>query len=486
MQIETSIRRRLDNGERHRAPPSALDGHLSRVVDGSLAGAILIVPWCLGGRHPLGELVLVLFALGASLAWIGRQWLSSGAMGWTRSPADVIFPAAVLLALIQLAPLPATVFEVLSPHSPTRLPLWMTGDGPAGLGIWNQISMTPQATRSAIVLLLAYGLLFVTTVQRIARLDDVERLLRWVALSVTLMAGFGLVQYLTDNGKFLWLYQHPFRYTGAAATGMYINKNHFAHLLALGMGPLMWCLARDFAPPNSELERLAQRVRPWRKSIVALGVAIVVFAGLMSLSRGGVAMIVLAGAVSGAAMVRAGLLGWKSLGSMAGIVLLVGTALAIHGHRNVAERLDDYAAGSLDELDTDGGRRAIWHADALAFGDYFVFGSGVGSHREVYPMHLSQPYETEFTHAENGYLQLGLECGIPGIALLLLALVKLGACCAGTLRAARSQRMFACAAAVSASLLASVLHSLVDFVWYIPSCMAISLVLAACACDYGN
>ena len=481
MPIETSTRRRLETGERRRAPASAPDRNLSRVVDGGLAGAILIVPWCMGGRHPLGELVLVICALAASLAWIGRQWLSSGGIGWTRSPADTIFPAAVLLVLVQLAPLPAAVFEVLSPHSPSRLPLWMTGAGPAGLGIWNRISMTPEATRSALALLLAYGLLFVTTVQRTTRLEDVERLLRWVALSVTLMAGFGLVQYLTDNGKFLWLYQHPSRYPGAAVTGMYINKNHFAHLLALGMGPLVWCLARDFAAPNSELERLAQRVWPWCKAIVALGLAVVVFAGLMSLSRGGVAMIVLAGAVSGAAMVRAGLLGWKSLASMAGVVLLVGLSLAIHGHQKVAERLDDYAAGSLDELDTDGGRRAIWHANALAIRDYFVFGSGVGSHREVYPMHLAEPFETEFTHAENGYLQIALECGIPGIGLLLVVLVSLGCCCAGTLRSARSQRIFACAAAVTASLAASVMHSLVDFVWYIPSCMAISLVLAASA-----
>lgn len=481
MPITTTMRRTLDVGERHRAPASALDGNLSRVVDGSLAGAILIVPWCMGGRHPIGELFLVAFALAASLAWIGRQWLSAGALGWNRSPADAIFPAAVLLVLIQLTPLPTSVFEVLSPHSPARLPLWMTGEGPAGLGIWNQVSMTPQATRTALVLLLAYGLLFLTGVQRIARLEDVERVLRWVALSVTLMAGFGLVQYLTDNGKFLWVYQHPFRYTGAAATGMYINKNHFAHLLALGVGPLVWCLARDFGAPKSELERLAQRVRPWRKAVVALGLAVVVFAGLMSLSRGGVAMIALAGAVSGAAMYRAGLLGWKSLGSMAGIVLLVGFSLAIHGHRQVTERLDDYAALSLEALDTDGGRRAIWQADAVALKDYFVFGSGVGSHREVYPMHLAEPFETEFTHAENGYLQIALECGIPGIALLLIALANIGAWCAGPLRDPRSQRLFACAAAVTASLLVSAVHSLVDFVWYVPSCMTIALVLAACA-----
>ena len=30
-------------------------------------------------------------------------------------------------------------------------------------------------------------------------------------MAVVVQAVFGIVQYLTANGKFVWIYQHPFR-----------------------------------------------------------------------------------------------------------------------------------------------------------------------------------------------------------------------------------------------------------------------------------
>ena len=54
-------------------------------------------------------------------------------------------------------------------------------------------------------------------------------------------------------------------------------------------------------------------------------------------------------------------------------------------------------------------------------------------------------------------------------------------CLAGMRRAA-SARLVVCLGAIAASLAANVLHSLVDFVWYVPGCMAMVAILAACAC----
>ncbi len=465
-----------------RAPAEAGSDPWLRIVDAGLALTILVLPWCMGGRHPLGELVLVVLALVSSFAWIARQCLSAEKISWFRSPADAIFLAALALVALQLIPLPAAMFDLLSPKTRELLPLWTAGaQGAPRLGVWNQVSMTPGSTQAGLILLLAYGLLFFTAVQRTRRLEDVERVLRWVALSVTLMAGFGVVQYLTSNGKFLWMYKHPFRDTCNAVTGMYINKNHFAHLLALGIGPLLWCLERSLRQPQSELERVGRRGQAWSKWLSALALGIVLFSGLMSLSRGGAAMIGLAALVCGGALYAVGALSRKFVLCTVGIALLIGCSLAIHGQRAVADRLEDYTAGSFDALDRDGGRRKIWQADGEALRDYFVLGSGVGSHRDVYPKYMPETTETEFTHAENGYLQIALETGMPGLALLLAALGYVAAWCYQALRRARSPRLFACAAAVSASLVVSAVHSLIDFVWYIPSCMAVTLVLVACA-----
>ena len=127
-------------------------------------------------------------------------------------------------------------------------------------------------------------------------------------------------------------------------------------------------------------------------------------------------------------------------------------------------------------------RRAIWQADFKALKDYSLFGSGVGSHREIYPMYLNEPWEVEFTHGENGPLQIALETGWPGLALLLAGIVVCICWCYRALRVNHEKRIYLCAAAVTAGLIASVGHSFVDFVWYIPSLMAITTLLMACAC----
>ena len=54
-------------------------------------------------------------------------------------------------------------------------------------------------------------------------------------------------------------------------------------------------------------------------------------------------------------------------------------------------------------------------------------GSGAGTHAEVYPIYYSNELceaDTEFTHAENSYLQIGLEAGYPGLALVVAAVVS--------------------------------------------------------------
>jgi len=463
--------------ERSTAPTPPSQAWLLSAVDLGLATAIFLTPWCMGGRHPLGELALVVVAVLTSIAWMLRPGERDGSTRWTRSPADWIFAAALTLVAGQLAPWPEAARDVLSPHLRGLLPLWSQGE--STWGVWHSISLTPSITQDALALLLAYGLLFFTALQRIQRVEDVERVVRWVAGSATLMAGFGLLQYLTSNGKFLWFYHHPARDTWRAVTGMYVNKNHFAHFLALGVGPVVWCLQHSLRVPHGERHG-GQSRQAWHAMGWTFALGLIVFAGLMSLSRGGIAVMGLALMVCGGAYYHAGLLSRRMLLSAVAVLGIVGCSLAIHGHQAVTERLDDYGSGTLNELDKDGNRRRIWSTDLKAALDYAVLGSGAGSHREIYPTYLEETLDVELTHAENGYLQIALELGVPGLALLLCALAYVGRWCAIGVFRAPSRRAMMCAAAVAASLLVSAVHSLVDFVWYIPSCMVVALLLAAC------
>ncbi len=464
---------------------------LLKIVDGGLAGCIFLVPLLMGGRQALGQLALVTLAVAAALAWILRQCLRRE-VHWRRCSAELLLVAGVVLLLVQLTPLSEAALARLTPQSENILPLWSSqadrvGEK-CGLGNWSYVSLTPGATRAALSLFLAYGLLFLVTVQRIRTVEDVERLLCWIALSAVLMAGFALVQLLTSNGKFFWFYEHPFSKTSDWAKGSFTNRNHFAHFQALGIGPLIWWLQHKLGSrhrhPKGNFGRGAKDFQHGQRiselKTVALG--IVLFAGLMSLSRGGVLVMFLAAAICVAVCYRAKTLSVRFVVSLAAVALLIGALLTVHGYQHVSNRLADLSSGSLEQLDQGSGRRTIWATVIKAIPDYALLGSGVGSHREVYPMYLDESLPIEYTHAENGPLQVLLETGAVGLTLVLAGIGLCGFWCIGGLRTTGSSRTLVCIGAVLAGLTVSVVHSLADFVWYVPACMALVALLAGCAC----
>ncbi len=461
-------------------------GVLLQVVDWGLAGCVFVVPMLMGGRQALGQFVLVLLAVVVAVAWMSRQALL-GKLTWRYSSAEWLLAGGVLLLLLQTTPLSASLLSRLAPHTGELLPLWTAqGDSAAGLGVWSCISLTPAATWGALPLLLSYGMLFLVTVQRIDTVEDVERLLRWIAISAVAMAGFGLVQLLASNGKFFWFYEHPFSDTHKVAKGSFTNRNHFAHFLALGLGPLIWWLQQK---PHREHRRTSTRIR-WTKEFAtkqqlsglkSLALGIVLFAGLMSLSRGGVLAMFIAVAVCVAVCYRARTLGPRFALGLGGVGLLIGSLLMIHGTDHLSQRMDTLGSGSIEEVDEGGARRTIWAAVAKAIPNYPLLGSGVGSHREVYPMYLEDPSPTEYTHAENGYLQTLLEMGVVGLAMLVAGVGMCLFWCIEGLRTAASSRRLVCTGAILAGISASVLHSAIDFVWYVPGCMAVVVLLAGCA-----
>jgi len=477
-----------------RQPPSVrrvgarLDGWLLRVVDGCLAGCIFLVPFLMGGRQAVGQFALVTLSVAAALAWLVREGLRRR-FTWRYSAAELLLLAGVVLVVVQLVPLPPSVVSRASPNTASLLPLWNTeADAPVSLGPWCTISLTPGATRAGLAVLLAYALLFLVTVQRVGVMEDIERLLRWIALAAVAMAAFGLVQLLTSNGKFFWFYEHPYSRTSDVAKGAFTNRNHFAHFLALGLGPLVWWLSRHYrtgARPRRRSFGHRAAAAPGRDGTAGLkGVAlgIVLFAALLSLSRGGMLVMLLAAAISVAVGWRAKSLSPRFALSLGAVGLLCGVLLSIYGYDRLSDRLDTLRTGSLETIDRAAARRTIWATVARAAGDYALLGSGVGSHREVYPLYLENPPDTEYTHAENGPLQILLETGAIGLTLIVAGIGLCGLWCVLALRRAPSARMLVVGGAIAAGLAANVVHSLADFVWYVPGCMAVVAVLCACAC----
>lgn len=467
----------------------ALRAGLLRLTDCGLLALVVLAPLFMGGRHPVGRFVFVTLIAFTAIVWAIRSCVAvKDHFRW--SGAEWLLGLALLLVGFQLLPLPTETVLQLAPSVAELLPLLTTdADSPAGLAPWTRLSLTPQSTAAGMVMLIAYVVLFVVVVQRIQTMEDIRRLLTWLAIAVVVMGTLGLAQFLFSNGKFFWIYQHPSRSTGFPAKGMFANQNHFAHFLALGLGPLLWLIWRSGSDSVRGRSRTTSHFRsahanPWhqyRQPALALGIGVVTFAGLLSFSRGGVIVLFLAALTCVTVYWYRSLVGKRSLAGMAVVGGFVAIALVVYGYQPLIAEMETLRADSFRQLGESSYRLALWDADLAASQDFPLFGTGVGSHREVYPAYFSNPTDVEFTHAESGYLQILLEAGVVGIVLLFCGLLLAAAWVVRALRAG-SPNVAGCAGAVFAGLLISAVHSVVDFVWYIPACMTLTVILLACAC----
>ncbi len=111
-----------------------------------------------------------------------------------------------------------------------------------------------------------------------------------------------------------------------------------------------------------------------------------------------------------------------------------------------------------------------------AAGDYFPFGSGIGTFVDIYPRY-EDPEAIERTyvnHVHGDYIELALETGLPGLLVLLLFLIWWLARVSAIWRAEKPDHFARAATIASAAVLA---HSIVD---YPLRTAAISTLFAVC------
>lgn len=467
-----------------KSQPTSDDGHetaLDRgcrwVIDAALAACVFAVPCLLGGRIALGQCVLAVSAAVAALAW-SVSVLFSRRPTWTVTWVEPLLLAVIGVGLFQITPLPPGLLRLVSPQHGHLLPLWSGDAKVAGtLGAWQTLSLNVGETRQAMIVGLSYIALFFVATQRLKRVGDIERLLKWIATSAGLMALFGVVQWLTSNGNFFWFYDYPLTSAGHRMKGAFTNRNHFAEFLALGCAPLLWWILKTLeqrsVTPSSFGRAEARNNSDTLLGVLLLLLGVLVFAALFSLSRGGTVALGVSLAVMLGALFRIGRLSGRVVSVLLGIALISGSLFWAFGSDKVADRLDNWES---DE------RLAVWDANWQILRDFPIFGTGLGSHAEACPMYYDPPFvEIEFTHAENSYLQVASECGVLGLGLALLAVACCVTWCWRTIRSRADVRLRMLSAAVSAGLAANLVHAVVDYSWFVPGLMVIVLLLAACA-----
>ena len=456
------------------------DDRLGAVCDVCLLFTLLVTPWVMGGRIAAGQLAFQAggFAAGAALC-VRSIW----GRGFSIRPSDCLLGVGLAVVALQVTPLPASLVNTVSPKIAELLPALGDAESRTGLPAWNRLSLVPAETWRHLGLLAA-GVLYYITLRN--RLDTPrrQRAALWVVSGLGgLLAAFGIVQYALDNGRFFWFYDYPFTTPSGRVRGPYSNPNHFAGWMVLAS---VWPLWTAIAPGRQRKDDFG-KVNPWPLRAALAVLSLTIPAVLLSQSRSGLVTF-------GVAVTCVFVLGLKGRGpnsgrrlafSAAALAIVGAVSLAAFGadaEAQVEQNLLELTSADLDDLDRNNGRRAIWATAVKGFRDFPLLGVGLGGHLAVYPHYWDGPAKGKrYTHAENGPLQLALETGVAG-----LAVVGLFAACVlfVLMRAFRGEEAFNGQRVILGAALtmaaAHGIHTLTDFVWHAPGNMlAVLSVLAA-------
>jgi O-antigen ligase len=322
---------------------------------------------------------------------------------------EIIFCVAVVLVpLIQLVPLPPAIWTLL-PH---RAPLIASFDD-WGHGLpWLPISVSPNATWLSVAALLPTLAVFFGTILLGYR---ERRLLSFAVVAFGIVSAFlGLLQIAQGPASRLRFFSAT---NLTEAVGFFANRNHFAAFLyVVLLFAAVWAVDVGFA------------VGPWRdrrifeaRSIVAitasfLAIVILLAAEAMARSRAGMilTMVSLVG-VYGLVLTdrRRRTLSATPLNFL---FAAAGTAFILVVQFALYRILARFNTDPLDDLRLQFARGTIEAAWA-----YMPFGAGMGTFVPVYGM-FEKPQDlfahAYINHAHDDILELWLETGIFGIALM--------------------------------------------------------------------
>jgi O-antigen ligase len=303
-------------------------------------------------------------------------------------------------------------------------------------------------TRVELQLLLTYLILVFLMSQAYNRTSHWRGFL-WFMMSLGFLVSiFGILQYLTFNGKLYWYRVMRF---GGVPFGPYVNRNHFAGFAELVI-------------PVALVPLVLGKVRRERLFLVALFACVPIVALLLSASRGGIVSFVVEMVILfSLLMIRR--IRSKSVLVGGAVVLCAILAVSWIGMQQVLQRF-----AGIQKLEVSADKRsAMRHDTWRIFLDHPVIGTGLGTIEMVFP-----PYDSAYdgrivNHAHNDYLEALAETGILGglccawfLGLLLLnslrGIEELGTSLGSALNLSG---LVACSGIL--------VHSLVDFNLHIPA-----------------
>ena len=392
-----------------------------------------------GSSAPVSELLLQLVAAVAAGAWL--------TIGYRRNVASlpqdrmvlVIAGLAFALPVMQLLPLPPALWQMLPGRESEVAALRLVGAD----SNWMPWSMTPSRTFAALLSIMPP----VLAMLMVASLDHRGRRLVIAAIATLALASLvlGALQ-LSAGSSGAW---RPYGLGNEGyLNGFQANRNAQADILLIGIVALAAGLVHYRRQLGETMSAMCLAAGTALLALGCLAVGSRTGIALLPVSALSVAVIWIRRRPGRRAMIGTGFV--AALGALGGLLLYF-------TNNRVANAIDRFAF-TFDP------REQIWAETMFAIGRYWPFGSGLGSFKPIYIANERLEFVDIFypTAAHNDYLELALEGGIFGLALLAIITALIGRMIYRSIQGksggGTSQTVFA-----TSTLIIIASHSVVDY-----------------------
>jgi len=390
---------------------AAIVSERGRVV--TLVAFILVVAFLGGSSRPdvPGLIVLrplaVLFCMYGVFAATGEQLRSAKA-------AFLFIGSLMLLALVQLLPLPPGLWRAL----PGRELVAEVSTLVQSENDWRPLSLDPNRTWNAFfALFVPLATVCLVAVQEPRWQRKVPAIILVVGL---LSAALGYLQALGGNGLHLYEITHR-----GFPVGLFANKNHQAILL------LWLMLAASYLAATAEPHGPTSTAR---LGLALAAIAVVFPLLILTGSRAGLALGLPSVAVCAWLLLRSPATAlllqrsrWRGRLLLAG-GLIVGVGLVAFVFAMLAFSTRQTALSRLFELSAADDLRSLYLPRFIEMSrDYFPTGAGLGAFQEAFNAYepTSSLTARYMNQAHNDPVQLLIEGGLPGLAIILAGMIWL-------------------------------------------------------------
>jgi hypothetical protein len=388
---------------------------LNKAIKLILMFLLIFTPIAFGSMELWAFSLMELGILFMIILWVIQNLFRNSEFGIRNLKYEILFLSLFLvLILCQMIPIPPEIMKIISPktyelrhtlavttpQSEIRIPHWT-------------ISFVPFATKIEFFKwLILIGFCFFLIHWRFleGRYQTTHHLLIVILLVGTFESLYGMLEFFSGHHHILHL---DGSYMVSSVTGTFINRNYFAGYLSMVIPLSIGFLWSREAVQGSQFGGWRHRLASLdgRELLIGFGIIVMVLGLLFSASRMGILSLLLSFSLS--SLLFKNPRGERRFSKT--VVFIFGLALLWAAWIGLDAVISPFFSAS-ENFKT---RWMIWVNTFQILKDFPLFGSGLGTFSQIFPMYRTFYIQGLVTHSENDFLQLASEVGFLGFGLLL-------------------------------------------------------------------